>query len=208
MKGILVILVTTIVVLSGLLFRNNKPKDNYLVSRVIDGDTMVIDNNQEVRLAGVDAPEKDFCGSEEAKRKLEELVLNKKVRLSGKVNDRFGRLLVSMYADDQLVNEKMASDGWVRYTSQETEGREKIKEAARLAREKKIGVYGDCLETINPVDPKCVIKGNNREGKKIFVLPGCKGYGNTDIEKDLGDQWFCSETEAIGAGYQKALNCI
>lgn len=208
MKRILVILVTIIAVLGGLLIRTNKPKDRYMVSRVIDGDTMIIDNNQEIRLASVDAPEMGFCGSDRAKKRLEELVFNKKIKLSGNVNDRFGRLLVSIYVEDQLINEIMAGEGRVRYTSQDSDGREKIKEAARIARENRTGVYGECLETINPVDPKCGIKGNNREGRKIFVLPGCKGYGNTDIEKDQGDEWFCTETEAIRLGYQKALNCI
>jgi len=199
-------LVVFILLIGGWYWQKQAPK-KYTVSRVIDGDTMVIDNNQEIRLASVDAPEAGLCGDVEAKNRLKELVEGKKIVIRGTVNDRFGRLLVSVYVDSKLVNEIMAGEGWARYTSQESADREKIKTAAQTARTEKRGVYGKCLEETNKENSECQIKGNNREGKKIYVLPGCKGYTNTDIEKDLGDRWFCSESEATEAGYTKAMNC-
>ncbi|MBI2465595.1 hypothetical protein HYV64_05630 [Candidatus Shapirobacteria bacterium] len=41
------------------------------VIRVSDGDTFVLGNRQEVRLLGIDAPERDMCGASEAKEELE-----------------------------------------------------------------------------------------------------------------------------------------
>ena len=177
----------------------------YNVNRVIDGDTLVIDNNQEIRLANIDAPEKGRCGFEEAKAEMEKLALAKKIKIEGKVNDKFGRLLVTAWINGEMLNEEMTRTGWVRYVSQ---GENKqISEIDDVAEKNRLGIYGKCVEVTNMNNPQCLIKGNNREDKKIYVLPGCKGYTNTDIEKDLGDEWFCDEKNALKAGYQKALNC-
>lgn len=185
-----------------------KPKEATVrVVRVIDGDTFVLESQQEVRLATVDAPEIGLCGGKEARNKLEELVLNKKVSLKGSVNDKFGRLLASVYVGDLLVNEEIARSGWVRYTSQMSNGREKIKLAGEEARDKKRGIYGKCIEDINKTDPKCNIKGNVKDGVKTYMYPGCGTYSSVKVELDLGDGWFCTEKEAMVAGFVKGKNC-
>lgn len=68
---------------------------SYLVSRVIDGDTLELGNGQTVRLVGIDTPEVGECGYERAKHNLEGLALSKRVRLtvSDEDRDRYGRLL-------------------------------------------------------------------------------------------------------------------
>jgi hypothetical protein len=42
----------------------------------------------------------------------------------------------------------------------------------------------------------------------IFHLPGCRDYRKTTIEPSRGDQWFCSEEEAIAGKFRKAKNCV
>jgi endonuclease YncB( thermonuclease family) len=51
------------------------------VTKVIDGDTFLIEGGYPVRILGVDADEKGYPCYETAKERLEELVLNKKVKL-------------------------------------------------------------------------------------------------------------------------------
>ena len=69
-----------IVTLSFLLISNCSSSGSDLQSsqvdviRVIDGDTVVISNNQRVRLIGIDTPEKGQCGFDEAKQALEKLL--------------------------------------------------------------------------------------------------------------------------------------
>ncbi len=54
----------------------------------------------------------------------------------------------------------------------------------------------------------CVIKGNiSAKKEKIFHVPGCPNYGQTVIDTTAGEQIFCSESEALAAGWRKALNC-
>ena len=50
-----------------------------------------------------------------------------------------------------------------------------------------------------------VIKGNmdSRTGARIYYLPGNLFYSTTVIDEAQGDMWFCTEEEAIAAGWQK-----
>ncbi len=52
-----------------------------LVTKVIDGDTFLIEVGYSVRILGIDADEKGYFCYEPAKIALENLILNKKVRL-------------------------------------------------------------------------------------------------------------------------------
>lgn len=46
-----------------------------------------------------------------------------------------------------------------------------------------------------------------KDSHKIFSYTGCGSYQNVVIEKDLGDQWFCTTKEAQAAGFISAQNC-
>lgn len=66
------------------------------VTRVIDGDTIELEDGQKVRLIGIDTPERGCPGYQEAKKNLQDMVLTKRIVLvaDGKQNtDRYGRLL-------------------------------------------------------------------------------------------------------------------
>lgn len=192
------------------LFFHSQPFSNNLVQveRIIDGDTFIVDGNRQIRLMSVNAPEVGLCGSDQATQKLNELISGKKVRLVWDINDHYGRLLALVYVDDLLVNQEMISSGWARFTSTASPESETLKTAFNKAKEDKVGIFSDlCLQNTNPKNSKCNIKGNVREGNKTYFFPGCGNYSNVSIELDQGDQWFCSEKEAINAGFTKATNC-
>jgi len=49
---------------------------------------------------------------------------------------------------------------------------------------------------------QCLIKGNiNSKGSKIYHIPGSSAYNSTKIDTSQGERWFCSEAEAIAAGW-------
>jgi endonuclease YncB( thermonuclease family) len=49
----------------------------------------------------------------------------------------------------------------------------------------------------------CLIKGNiNRAGAKIYHVPGSPSYDQTQIDESQGERWFCSEEEAVAAGWR------
>lgn len=66
------------------------------------------------------------------------------------------------------------------------------------------------IGNVRPATPpvtECAIKGNvNREGERIYFLPGNSAYGKVRMDKGMGERWFCSEDEAVAAGWRKALN--
>jgi endonuclease YncB( thermonuclease family) len=50
---------------------------------------------------------------------------------------------------------------------------------------------------------KCLIKGNiNREGERIYHVPGSPSYDETRIDSTYGERMFCSEAEAQAAGWR------
>ena len=72
-----------------------RQQSTYLVTRVVDGDTLELGNGQTVRLVGIDTPEVGECGFEAAGAALGGLVLGELVRLtvSDEDQDQYGRLL-------------------------------------------------------------------------------------------------------------------
>jgi endonuclease YncB( thermonuclease family) len=51
----------------------------------------------------------------------------------------------------------------------------------------------------------CVVKGNiSSGGERIYHVPGQRYYDKTQIDESKGERWFCTEQEAVGAGWRKA----
>ena len=54
----------------------------------------------------------------------------------------------------------------------------------------------------NPVE-HCLIKGNiNSKGDRIYHCPMWRDYDKTVIDEENGERWFCTEEEAIEAGWR------
>ena len=52
---------------------------------------------------------------------------------------------------------------------------------------------------------ECLIKGNiNSIGEHIYHVPGQRYYDKTQIDASKGERWFCTEQEAVGAGWRKS----
>lgn len=61
----------------------------------------------------------------------------------------------------------------------------------------------DALTDTETAGGPCLIKGNiNRAGAKIFHVPGSPSYDQTQIDESRGERWFCSEEEAVAAGWR------
>lgn len=129
--------------------------DTSLVRRVIDGDTIELENGQRVRYVGVDTPEtKDRrkpvqCFGKQASEKNRELVEGKRVRLKRDISDRdrYGRLLRYIYVGDTFVNLKLVEEGYARSYSYPPDiaHQAEFRAAERRAREAKRGLWGECV---------------------------------------------------------------
>lgn len=91
--------------------------DNTVI-RVIDGDTFELYSGEIVRMICIDSPELGDAGSYEAKEYLEDLILDKEVRMEKDVSekDKYGRLLryvwVDSYGDEIFVNKMLVEEGY------------------------------------------------------------------------------------------------
>ncbi|MDA2935989.1 thermonuclease family protein [Patescibacteria group bacterium AH-259-L05] len=214
----------------------SRADDNlYLVTEVIDGDTIKIEGDMKVRLIGINAPEGGKCYYEEARNELVRLVQGKYVRLEKDVTavDDRGRILsyVFLPSGDLLENNIFVNDHLLRqgYVREFSYGRNKLytnvfikaRDQAFMARR---GLWGACDEYVDeyeqeniqyremhalPTDPECTIKGNiSRQGAgKVYFFLGCSSYNLVKIDTRKGEQYFCTEQEAIAAGFKKSGNC-
>lgn len=123
------------------------------ILRVVDGDTVELENGQQVRYIGIDTPETVDprrpvgCFGRESSDKNKELVDGKTVRLVKDISeaDKYGRLLRYVYVDDIFVNEYLVREGYAKASSYppDVEYRELFREAESDARISKRGLWAD-----------------------------------------------------------------
>lgn len=179
-----------------------------LVTEVLDGDSFKIANKTTIRLASLNAPETGNCWAWEAKEALTKKILGKKVVLSHPYNDLYRRTVALVYTNGQLVNEYMIRHGYAVTTREASDENAAIIAANIYAREHKLGVYSPECYQPEPLNPRCVIKGNidDRTKEKQYLTPDCRHYTKVIIEKSFGEDYFCSEAEARRAGFIKSCD--
>ena len=82
------------------------------VTQVVDGDTLKVDGKISVRLAEIDAPERDQPFGSEATRALAQLTAKRSARFEVVDVDRYGRYVAHVYVGDVLVNREMVRGGF------------------------------------------------------------------------------------------------
>ena len=197
------------------------------VARVIDGDTIELQNGETVRYIGIDTPETVHpdkpaeCFGTEATRANRRLVAGKQVRLERDVSnhDKYDRLLRYIYVNDTFVNKYLVEHGYAHAVSYppDVKYQDILRKAQRTARRRERGAWGACTDTTEPASDHtntdrssdCHIKGNisYEDEEKIYHVPGCEYYEETVINEEKGEQWFCSKEEARDAGWREAHNC-
>lgn len=88
---------------------------NGRIVRVLDGDTVEIlgEGNQltRVRLAGIDAPEKNQPFGQRSRQELSSMVAQRIVNVTGEDEDRYGRLLGTVWLGTKDVNAEQIRKG-------------------------------------------------------------------------------------------------
>ena len=114
-----------------------------MVTKVIDGDTIIIEGGQSVRIIGIDTDERGYPCYDVAKNRLEELVLNKEVRLEKSVEDldQYCRYLRYILLDNKNIGLQMVSEGLAvaRFYPENVKYRSEIELAEQEAKDKEIG---------------------------------------------------------------------
>lgn len=188
-----------------------------------------------IRVIGIDTPETVDprkpveCFGVEASNKAKAVLSGQKVRLEydptqGEL-DKYGRSLRHVFLQDGTnFGLLMIKEGYAHeYTyAVPYKYQSEFKAAQKQAMEAKAGLWGDVCQSTTAVaipntslapvqsdgSGNCLIKGNiSSKGEKIYHVIGCRSYNQTVIDESKGEKWFCSEQEALDAGWRKALNC-
>ena len=190
--------------------------------RIVDGDTIVL-GGVRIRLEGIDAPETGqtcttraghvwSCGRE-ATAVLTKIIGGQPVTCDERGLDKYRRVLAVCHAGGIDINARMVQLGYawafVRYSKAYVADEAEAREAKR-------GIWsGEAIpawdyragswQSAEPAAPNgCAIKGNVTANGKIYHLPWSPWYGKVKMDGDRGKRWFCSEADAVAAGWRPA----
>ena len=137
------------VILAILLQLSGNPGQLAHVQRVVDGDTVKIEQAGEivtVRLEHIDAPERKQEGGQMATWALAHMIEGKDVTIVGGKKDRYGRLIGTIYVGEINVNRAMVAQGqawwYARYSKDKS-----YQQTEQAAREAHRGLWsGEAVE--------------------------------------------------------------
>ncbi len=192
-------------------------------AQALSGDTLRIGSTT-IRLAGIEAPEAEQrcgqgskqwkCGAA-AQTGLARVIGGQRISCTPDGTDGAGLTLAYCTAGNTDINGELVRKGHVfaeqsffaRYSSQEQE-----------ARAAKAGLWVGGGEAERPSEYRakaweeakrrapdgCPIKGLVRDGDRVYVVPGTADYERGRVQTSRGGRWFCSEREAVSAGFKAA----
>ncbi|MCV6593753.1 MAG: thermonuclease family protein [Silicimonas sp.] len=201
-----------IIIAIALLFA---PQILFPEPRILDGDTLEL-GGVIYRLNGIDAPEQgqrcgDWnCGSA-ATDALVDIVKGRDIACTPRAKDAYGRVIATCFADGRDIGADMVDKGlaWAFRRYSDAYVRQE-----RSARARGRGIWA--TPAIAPWDYRknrwqaaaqsapdgCPIKGNISRNGRIYHAPWSPWYARTRISPEKGERWFCSEAEALAAGWR------
>jgi endonuclease YncB( thermonuclease family) len=190
-------------------------------AQAMGADTMRVAGTT-VKLTGIEVPEREQrCGTQgrswrcgaAAESALSRIVDGRSVKCTvGSADDSGLKTARCTVGDKDVASELVRqghvfSDGTIlaRYSSEERE-----------ARNAKLGLWSGDAERPSVYRAKiweeakkrspegCPIKGQVAGNARTYVLPWSPDYDRIRVQKARGERWFCSEQEAVSAGFRAA----
>ena len=172
------------------------------VREVIDGDTVILSNGEEVRYIGIDTPEESEPYFGEAKEFNRKMVEGKRVFLEydDERRDKYFRILAYVWVESLLVNAELIKQGlaWVYSFRSNLRYRDYFVSLQKKAREKKIGVWSV------PVSEEEYYVASQRSKQFVFHRPNCP-HAKRILEKNK--IIFKTREEALDLGYSPCRFC-
>jgi endonuclease YncB( thermonuclease family) len=194
-------------------------------AHVVDGDTIDIGGTR-IRLEGIDAPEAGqtcqtalgetwACGTA-ATRLMVDLTRDVSVDCYSRGLDKYGRLLGICFARGVDINAEMVRQGYAwafvkystHYVAEEAAAHTALRGIwqgpALPAWEYRAQKWASA--STQPSAPAgCVIKGNVSRTGLVYHMPWSPWYDKVAMRDDKGTRWFCTEADALKAGWRPAL---
>lgn len=190
----------------------------------LTGDVLRIGSNS-FKLTGIEAPDlQQICERDAGSRKwkcglsaqaaLEKAITGKSVKCVGfRPADQTGHIEGRCEIGGSDLAEEQVRGGHVFAVSQIFGGYAALEQDAKAQQR---GIWSGKVE--HPSDYRariwemakraapdgCPIKGQVNNGGKSYVLPWSPNYSRISIQVKRGERWFCSEDEAVSAGWKAA----
>jgi len=184
-----------------------------LVTKIIDGDTFLIEGGYSVRILGIDADERDHPCYDAAKNRLEELILNKEVKLEkgSEDKDQWCRYLRYVILDDKNIGLELVKEGLAvaRFSPEDVKYRQEILQAEKYAKENKIGCkWSSFTKTTTDLNEKTEFqwKKLTSELTGLKVVGACQAgnyYGNEVIVEGKIAGTYRSKTNTVFLNFEK-----
>lgn len=137
-----------------ILLNENIFLESFYVKRVIDADTIVLENDIKVRLKGINAPEKGMIYYEESVNFLKDLIENKSVKIKHYGQDKYNRYLGYVFLGNENINEILLMNGYAHlYYYEVDKYYNSLKNSEGFARQNNLGIwkkskYHNCFNLI------------------------------------------------------------
>jgi micrococcal nuclease len=170
------------------------------VLKGLDGDSLLLSNHEQVRLLGIDAPEKGEPWAEQARSFTKMEVEGKDVLLETgpEERDHYHRILAYVYCDGHFLNQELLQWGLAHvYIKQKGERfAQQFIEVQRVAIQQKIGEWSEPDPTTGPV----FSSGRSY----VFHRDSCSWLGK--VSKRHRVRW-ATRTDALLAGLSPCRSC-
>ena len=181
-------------------------EESSICTKVVDGDTIYLDNGKKIRFVGVNTPEKGVNGYLTSKLFVQKLCLGKTVGIDiddSKHTDKYGRTLGVVIVDGKNVNEMLLKEGLAEvmyippsefypYTWADS--------TTHIPNSQNTYVHTSTHNTVSDGDGKYI--GNSNTGK--FHKTTCKWGQKISSNNKVT---FNSRNDAISQGYQPCKVC-
>lgn len=188
--------------------------------RVIDADTIDV-GGVRVRLHGIDAPEldqpcrlpdgRDWACGRWARDEVRKRYGGRRAVCEDLGTDRYGRIVGRCRVGGSDMAEEIVRAGYAqayrRYSKDYVDAEKAAVVAGRgifRAEMEAPAVHRSAGSSPQKAPAGCAIKGNISKSGRIFHMPGQRDYARTRIDAGRGERWFCSEAEAVAAGWRRA----
>lgn len=133
--------------------------------RVLDGDTLLLSDGTTVQIWGIDAPEKGQPYAEKAKASLDKVLKGRKLFITVRDTDQYGRLVGEVKAGNDDVAHFMVLTGMAWHDDYNAPRVDMLAKAMKKARKAAKGLWAD----ENPVRPYDFRKGKTTPAPRVEI---------------------------------------
>ena len=182
-------------------------EESAICTKVVDGDTIELNNGKKVRFVGVNTPERGVEGYITSKNFVQKLCLNKEVGLdidNSKHSDKYGRTLAVVIVDGKNLNEMLLKEGLAEIMyipPSEFYPYDWANSDTHVADTHSSSSSGSSTSSDSSSGSGSYV-GNSNTGK--FHMAGCSSVSKMSKKNKV---FFSSRNEAINQGYVPCKIC-